>query len=273
VVTTYHCDLILPKGIIHWVANQGSHISSHITAKASNVLVHNTQDYAENSPFLSHYIDRLKVVPTPVELMPTTETDIEAFKQKYQILPGHRPIGMVARLATEKGVEYLIEALPRVLAKHPTARVLFVGQHQNVLGEENYARRLAPLFEKYQDNWSFLGVLSPEELTAFFYSCEVLILPSLNATESFGIVQVEAMSCGTPAIASDLPGVRCPVRETGMGRVVPPRSAEALSEAIIEVLDAPQNFQGDPAAVRARYASETVARQYESLFKELISKP
>ena len=50
------------------------------------------------------------------------------------------------------------------------------------------------------------------------------MLPSLNSTESWGIVQVESMSCGTPVVATDLPGVRMPVKMTGMGRIVPPRT-------------------------------------------------
>jgi glycosyltransferase involved in cell wall biosynthesis len=272
IVTTYHCDLILPKGIIHWVANQGSHLAGHITALASDVIVHNTRDYAEHSPFLHHYLQKLQVVPTPVELAPVSEGDIEEFRHRNQVEPGQRIIGMVARMATEKGVEYLIEALPIILQKHPTARVLFVGQHQNVLGEGQYARKLAPLINQLDHHWSFLGVISPVELAAFFNVCDVTVLPSLNATESFGIVQVEAMSCGTPTVASDLPGVRCAVQETGMGLIVPPRDSQALADAITNVLDAPQRYAGDAAEVRRRYASETVARRYEEIFMELMEK-
>lgn len=272
VVTTYHCDLHLPKGVVHWVANQGSHLASHLTVSGSDVVIHNTRDYAEHSPFLKRYLSKLRIVPTPVELATVTEADIHAFKCKNQIEPGQRLIGIVARLATEKGVEYLIEALPMVIKKHPGARVLMVGPYENVLGEEQYARKLVPLLEKLDGSWSFLGVISPEELTAFFQTCEVTVLPSLNSTESFGIVQIESMSCGTPLVASDLPGVRCPVHETGMGRIVPPRNSQALADAIVEVLDHPQRFAGDSALVRQRYASESVARAYEELFKELLSK-
>ena len=98
------------------------------------------------------------------------------------------------------------------------------GQYQNVLGEEQYAQKLAPMIESSGEalvvSW---GCFRQQEQAAFFHTSEVLVLPSINSTESFGMVQVEAMTCGTPAVASDLPGVRCPVRETGMGRIVPPR--------------------------------------------------
>ena len=65
--------------------------------------------------------------PPPVEVPAVTEQDIAAFREKYQIQAGQRIIGMNARLATEKGVEYLIEAMPEVMQKYPTARVLHVG--------------------------------------------------------------------------------------------------------------------------------------------------
>ncbi len=273
VVTTYHCDLHLPHGVVHWIANQGSHWAGKITAHASDVIVHNSRDYAEHSPFLQRYLTKLRVIPPPVELAEVTQAQIDEFARKMDLRPGQRLIGMVARMATEKGVEYLIDALPHILQRHPQARVLFVGQYQNVLGEEEYARKLAPLIAQLDDHWSFLGVLSPLELAAFFHLCEVTVLPSLNATESFGMVQVEAMTCGTPSVASDLPGVRVAIRETGMGKIVPPRDPQALGEAISAVLDDPQAYAGDAAAVRVQYASQTVARHYEEIFKELISKP
>ncbi len=272
VVMTYHCDLKLPKGIIHWIANQGAHFSSHITASAANRIVTNTQDYAENSKFLTRYLKKMVYIPTPIELPPVNEDDIRGFKYLHNIEPGQRIIGINARLATEKGVEFLIEALPSILKKYPSARVLHVGQYQNVLGEEEYAVKLAPLIEKLGDHWSFLGVLSPIEQAAFFHACDVLVLPSINSTESFGMVQVEAMFCGTPAVASDLPGVRCAVKGSGMGRIVPPRDPQALSEAILDILDHPQRYSGNPEIIRENYSSETVARMYEALFKELITQ-
>jgi len=78
------------------------------------------------------------------------------------------------------------------------------------------------------------------------------------------------MSCGTPVVASDLPGVRCAVKETGMGRIVPPRNSQAIAEAILDILDHPQRYARDPEPIRKRYAPETVALQYEALFKQLV---
>jgi glycosyltransferase involved in cell wall biosynthesis len=179
---------------------------------------------------------------------------------------------MAARLATEKGVEYLVQALPQVLERIPDARLLFVGSYQNVVGEREYAARILPLIAELKDHWSMLGYLSPVELTAFFKTCEVLVMPSLNSTEGFGLVQVEAMSCGTPVIATDLPGVRVPVKMSGMGRIVPVADAGAIAQAILDILADPERFHGDYDEIRHKYSPDVIAAGYEKLFEDILQK-
>ncbi|MCJ7534999.1 MAG: glycosyltransferase family 4 protein [Anaerolineales bacterium] len=269
-VLTYHCDLQLPEGIINYLANQGSHFANFVSARYADAIVTNTIDYAENSPFLSNYMGKVHAIPPPIELNEIDPTVLAAFREKNSIQDGQRIIGMASRLATEKGVEFLVKALPQVLEKYPNARVLFAGQYQDVLGEDTYSQKLAPLIEELGDHWTFLGVLPSKEFSAFFHEAEVTVLPSINSTESFGMVQVESMTCGTPVISTDLPGVRQPVKMTGMGRTVPPRNAPALSQALIEILDHPNGYAGDPQAVKTRFSPSAIAEQYETLFNQLL---
>ena len=271
VVLTYHCDLLLPRGFIHAIANQVSHLANRISLGSANQVVVNTLDYAEASTILRRYLSKIRAVPTPVELVSPTQADMEALKRKARLEPGQRIIGMAGRLAAEKGVEYLVDALPEILKKHPAARVLHVGQYQNVMGEEEYANKLRPMIQALGERWLFLGILPPGEWTAFFNLCEVTTLPSINSTESFGIVQVESMSCGTPVVASDMPGVRQPVKMTGMGRLVPPADDHALAEGINEILDHPERFTGDVNEVKKRFSSQHIAEEYEAIFQELIN--
>lgn len=270
-VLTYHCDLQLPNGFIHYLANQGSHLANRISAKYADVIVTNTLDYAQNSPFLSRYLEKIHPIPPPIELSPIDPDAITAFREKNEIEPGQRIIGMAARLATEKGVEYLVEAMPAVLEQFPNARVLFAGQYQGVLGEELYAEKLSPLIRELGDHWKFLGILSPEEWSVFFHETEVSVLPSINSTESFGMVQVESMFCGTPVISTNLPGVRQPVMMTGMGLSVPPKNPGALSKALIEILNSPNGYGGNQQEVIRLFSSDTIAAQYESLFERILA--
>jgi glycosyltransferase involved in cell wall biosynthesis len=218
---------------------------------------------------LQKYISKIEPIPPPIELEPYTDDDVMAFRTKYCINPEQRIIGMAARLATEKGVEYLVRAFPKVLEQYPDARVLFAGQHLGVLGEEIYAQKLAPLIQQLGKHWTFLGILPPKEWSVFFNQADVTVLPSINSTESFGMVQVESMISGTPVIASDLPGIRQPILTTGMGVIVPPQNPDSLAQALIAVLRQPDRYQKEIKAIRDRYSPQTIAKAYEDIFFDL----
>jgi glycosyltransferase involved in cell wall biosynthesis len=269
---TYHCDLTLPAGLFNRVVNQVVHAMNRLAGRLTDRVVAYTEDFAEHSPYLQAFSDKIEVVPPPVELPEIGEGAVAAFRKMHNLDRGGPVIGMAARLAAEKGVEVLLNALPRVLETYPEARVLFAGQYRDVLGEEAYAQRLAPLFRRYEDRWTFLGVLRPVQMAAFYPNLDVIVVPSLNSTESFGLVQVEAMLCGTPSIASNLPGVRQPVEQTGMGEVVQIGDSEALAEAIIRIVGTPQDYVRPRDEIEKRWSTEETAAQYEALFERLLKE-
>jgi glycosyltransferase involved in cell wall biosynthesis len=272
VVMTYHCDLSLPAGLMNRLANLTSNCANRITARLANVIATNTREYAQASQLLSRHMEKLSVIYPPIELAPASPEQVDSLRRRWGIRSGEVVIGMVARLATEKGAETLAEAMPLILRRYPQARVLYVGQHQEVMGEEEYARRLAPLLARLGDHWQFLGVLQAADLAAFYALCNVTVLPSLNSTESFGMVQIESMLCGTPVIASDLPGVRQPTALTGMGRTFPPRDAAALAGSILQVLDHSDRYTGDPRAVARQFSTQAVAIEYEKVYRQLLGR-
>jgi glycosyltransferase involved in cell wall biosynthesis len=271
-ILTYHCDLQLPEGLFNRLVNQVVIYMNHLAAFLSDRIVTYTQDYADHSPYLSRYPGKLRIIPPPVELPPPEEQAVENFALQHHTRDRHPVIGMAARLATEKGVEILLEALPRILERYPHAQVLFAGQHQNVLGEHEYYQRLMPAIHKYQaqNHWEFLGVLNPSQMAAFYPNLDILVVPSLNSTEAFGLVQIEAMMNGTPCVASSLPGVRQPIKSTGMGEVVPIGDANALADAIMRIFDRPEQYRAEPRTIAQRFAPEAIAAEYEALFIELL---
>ncbi len=189
-ILTYHSDLSLPPTLFNRVANRVVDLSNLAAGSWADAIVAYTRDFAEHSPYLSRYLSKVRVIPPPVEVGRADPEAVQAFRREHN-LEGHKVIGMAARLATEKGVEYLLEAAPSILEKHPGTRFLFAGQYRDVLGEEPYARRLAPLLTALGDRWTFLGVLQPDAMAAFFKSCDLTVLPSINSTETFGLVQIE----------------------------------------------------------------------------------
>ncbi len=268
-VATHHSDLTMPSGWLNQLAGRAASLSNHLIAKCANWLVHNTQDFAENSPFLRKFIQKLQVIPPPIVVKSVTEEEIQAFISKHNIKDDQVIIGMAARLAAEKGVEYLVEALGKVRKTIPSVRVLFAGEYQHVIGEESYKEKIMPMIEKLGESWTFLGVDSQAERAAFYHVCRVLVLPSVNNTETFGMVQVEALKCGTPVIASDLPGVRQPVLRSGLGEIVPPKNSQALAQAILRVLDR-YPHKVDAKNFADQFSPETIAKNYEALFERLV---
>jgi glycosyltransferase involved in cell wall biosynthesis len=108
----------------------------------------------------------------------------------------------------------------------------------------------------------------PQALADFYAACDVLALPS--ESECFALVQAEAMLCGTPVVASDIPGCRVPVRVTGMGRLFPCGDAAALAAALDEVLAAPAQFQKPGERIAQAFALASTVDAYEAT---LVPKP
>jgi glycosyltransferase involved in cell wall biosynthesis len=181
---------------------------------------------------------------------------------------------MVTRFASEKGVEVLLDALPLILEKYPNAQVLYAGQHENVMGEQAYFERLIPRIREYEmkGQWTFLGNLDPIQLAAVYPNLDVITVPSLNSTEAFGLVQIEAMMNGVPSVPSALPGVRRPVQMHGMGLVSQIGDHVSLAESILGVLDDPQRFRGDVDSIKKSYNPDSVAQEYENLFQRLMKR-
>jgi glycosyltransferase involved in cell wall biosynthesis len=273
-VITYHCDLLMPPGLLNWFANQAVNLMNHTAAFFTHRIVTYTQDYAEHSPYLKRYLGKLKIIPPPVTLPIVNPDGITAFAKENNSNNKRPVIGMAARFATEKGVEVLLGALPKLFDAYPDALVQFAGPYQNIIGEEAYYQRLFPVINKYQSEgrWKFLGTLSPEKMAAFYPNIDVLVLPSLNSTEAFGLVQIEAMMNGVPCIASDLPGVRQPATIHQMGKIIPIGDSDALGNALLEILADRKAFQKDVISITQRYQPDAIAAEYEVLFDEIIKE-
>ena len=269
VVVTYHSDLLLPPSLVNWVAGTAIDVNNHLVARLADKLVAYTDDFARHSPFLSRYLDKVDVIPPPVEIPESTDEAVRVFKVKHNLVGRGPFIGIAARLAAEKGVEYLLEALGSITEKYPGVMVLHAGPRE-AIGERAYLQKIMPLLEQHRDRYLWVGNLNAEQLAAFFRCCDVHVVASINSTETFGLVQVEAALCGTPSVASALPGVRMPTRMTGMGLTFPPRDVNALTEAICEVLANRQKYLRPRGPIAEQFSPVTTAARYEELFYQLL---
>lgn len=271
VTLTYHCDINLPPGPFNRLVDQGVFIAHFVAACLADRIIAYTQDYAMHSRLLSRFGHKLAVIPPPVVMPSPTSQSVELFKRQF--CNDHAPvIGMAARFASEKGVEYLVAAMSKLRVHFPRVKVLFAGPYEDVLGEDEYRRRLQGPIERLGSHWQFLGPLSQSVLPAFYASCDVVVVPSLNSTEGFSLVQVESMLSGTPVVVSDLPGVRQPVKMTGMGEIVKIGSADALANGILRVLFDRGAYVKPQAFIERLFDVDRVLDAYVSLFEEEVSK-
>lgn len=239
VVAVYHCEVVLPEGFINSVIQSLLELSHMVTLLVADSVVTYTRDYEASSQILGLFkrLTKRKVIAiVPPIAVPNiykqTIVDIQKKVGKADVV-----IGIAARLAAEKGIEYVLESLP-VIQKHmrgKTVKIVIAGPMEPV-GEEAYKEKIMKLVHKLRKHVVFLGSITPREMGSFYQCIDVLALPSINSTEAFGMVQVEAMLCGVPVVASALPGVRVPVTLTGMGTLVPPAKSQLLADAIIKVV-------------------------------------
>ncbi|HEX8476172.1 MAG TPA: glycosyltransferase family 4 protein [Pyrinomonadaceae bacterium] len=267
----YHCDLKLSGTRFSRVINEAVFLSNVAAGLLSQRVVAATDDYANHSRFLRLFETKRETINYLIRIPSADAGAVAAFRRRHAPR-GQRLIGFAGRIAAEKGVEYLMAALPHIRAALPDVKILLTGDPRNVIGEEAYWRRIAPSLAEAREHVEFLGTLDWQELAAFYAACDVTVLPSVNSTESFGLVQLESMLCGTPVVASDLPGVRVPVQTTGMGRIVAPRDEHALADALLDVIRRREHYVRPRAEIEKHFAFDDDVRRYEALFERLLDK-
>jgi glycosyltransferase involved in cell wall biosynthesis len=266
VFLTYHCDLELPPGRVNGVIDAVVFSMNYVAAVFADKIVAYTRDYATHSRLLRRFLRKVVVIPPPV-ISPEVHAPARDSIRRELGLEGKCVMGSATRVATEKGIEYLLQSIPYIAEKRPDIHLLHIGENKAVIGEEEYLRRLQPLVDRFREEAVFLGQVPADRAPVFFSSIDVLVVSSVNSTESFGLVQVEAMLQGTPVVATDLPGVRQPVLMTGMGKVVPLRDPQAIADAVVDILDNRDAYIRPRAEIEKMFDLKATLTRYLELFR------
>jgi glycosyltransferase involved in cell wall biosynthesis len=265
-LVTYHCDLRPPEGVIQRAIEALARASQNFALDRAWRTVTYTEDYAKNTAALAERPDAVSWILPPVpDGSPQSAAEPEV-RQRYGIR-GEPVIVFLGRFAEEKGLPYLIEAFGSIRRRFPAAVLVLVGEKENVPGE-TIGEQLAPLIASPDSGIVATGSVPPEQTGGLLALADLLVLPSTNSTESFGLVQVEAMLRGVPVVASDLPGVRQPVRLTGMGEIAPVADPAGLAAAMLRVLEAPEKYRREHAEIRRIFSMERTVSEYESLYRD-----
>lgn len=176
---------------------------------------------------------------------------------------------LVANLSEQKGVSYLLRAMQRVTEKRTNLRLDIVGDTLPGVRREDYEEMSIRL--GLETVVRFHGPKPRESVAEFMRSCDFFVQPSI--WETFGVVYIEAMACGKPVIASDIPGPNEFINED-VGILVPPGDVDALAQAIDFMLDNHSAYSPDTLAayVRDRFSYEVVAKKLDDIYREVVTK-
>ena len=250
VVLHWHSDILKQKTLLKLYTPLQNWL-----LRRARVIVGTTPVYVRESPFLENIQRKVTSIPIGIDEMKPIPERVEQIKEKYA---GKKIIFSLGRLVEYKGYEYLIQAARRLTDDY----VILIG------GKGPLQEYLQSLIDELgvADRVKLLGFIEDKDLPDYFGACDLFCLSSIWKTEAFGIVQIEAMSCGKPVIAMNIPesGVSWVNINCFSGINIKPEDADALATAIITVLTDEHLY--DKLSKGAR-------RRYETMFtKELMTE-
>ena len=201
----YHCIPTFDKFFLK-IFKSYFYFFSIFAMRKSKKIIFLSLDYAKNIELPNDLIRKSYEIPPYVNTK----------KIKKKIDPVFK-IGYLGRISFEKNLELLISSSIEMSKKNIQHELLIAGDDQDKRFKR-YTKKLKKLSSKYS-HIAFIGKLSEKEKYNFLKRINVFVLPSNNSLEAFGIVQLEAMSCNTPVVVSNLPGVRTIVNKTNNGYI------------------------------------------------------
>jgi len=265
IVVSWHSDIVRQK----WVLSYYKKYIHKFLQIADKIIVSNPR-LIENSDFLKFYREKCIVIPIGINL------DWANSKSVSNNLPSQSDQGnkepsilFVGRLVYYKGIEYLINSINLV----PNVSLVIIGSGP--------LERL--LLDKIKDlNLETRIKIIPEvdeaTLRNYYKSCDLFVLPSVEKSETYGIVQIEAMACGKPVICTEIGTGTSFINQDGItGLVVPPRDSYAIAEAINKILTNSKlrSELAEGARMRAlsEFKSEIMVKSIYDLYQELLKDP
>jgi glycosyltransferase involved in cell wall biosynthesis len=266
ILITFHCDLQTPPRLLQRAVEVLARASQNFALDRADEIVTYTEDYARATAPLAERIEKVRWILPPVAEPPPTGRPAAEIRARLG-LSGSPVLLFLGRFAEEKGLPVLLDAFAAVRRRFPSAELILAGA-KSVPGE-TVLERIEPMLADPASGVHAPGIVPPGEIADLFAVSDVLVLPSINSTESFGLVQIEAMLHGVPVVASDLPGVRQPARMTGMGEIAPIGDAAGLATALLRVLESPERYRRPAAEIRAMFRQETTVDAYEAAYRRI----
>src|SRR5437867_8769254 len=241
-----------------------------IVGVSDRIVAANVVERAELLRDYGAHPSRIATIPCGVDTDLFVPGDRAEARQRLGL--DERPVLLwVGRIAPIKGLDTLLDAVARLSAPGQGLRLLIVGGEADepTNGHEASLRQRIERL-RLEDTVRFIGPQPQSVLPVYYVASDVTVLPSYY--ESFGMVALEAMACGSPVIASRVGGLVTTVRDGVTGFLISEGDVDALAERIGALLDDPDlrwrvGREGVRWAAQHRWAcvAEAVCREYASL--------
>lgn len=198
----------------------------------------------------------------PNVLFIPTGVDLDQFQNRH--IPRAKQIAAVGMLKWQKGYEYLLQAMGTIVQREPDTKLCIAGSGSL----ENELREMVTSLG-LERNVEFLGALSHDEVAHLLNSSLVFVLSSVS--EGLPKVLLEALACGTPLVVTDVG--ECAAVVDGAGYVVPPKSPQALAEAVLRLLTDTSEwhrFSERAWECAQRYSWDEAASKTVAVYRELL---
>jgi rhamnosyl/mannosyltransferase len=232
--------------------------------RRAQAIVVASPNHVRYTPALQEFVHKCCVIPYGIDTARFRLSSEVAARASAIRAESSLPIVLfVGRFAYYKGISYLIEAMRRV-----PARLILAGAGPCEAQVREQAKTVPP-----PAHIEFLGEVRDEEIVALMHACDVFVLPSVERSEAFGVVQLEAMACGKPVVSCRIPsGVPWVNQDGRTGLVVPPRDPSGLAEAINRLLEDPGLRQRLGEVARNRVQEHfTVERMSQAFWDVLMA--
>jgi len=263
-VLTYHSDVVRQKILLRLYAPLMRRVLAGV-----DVILATSRPYAESSPVLRRFWNRVRVVPLGIETARfCTAPPERTAAWRTRLAPEGEPLLLfVGRLRYYKGLDVLLQAMPLV----PRARLVVAGDGPMRANWQRLANHLA-----LSERVVFLGDVPDEELPALYHAADLFVLPATARSEAFGTVLIEAMAAGLPLVTTDVGTGTSWVNQHGeTGLVVPPRAPAALAAAITQLLENPdlRRVMGRAGQQRAlaEFDVERMVERVLEVYREVAS--
>ena len=218
--------------------------------------------------------DRIAIVPCGVNLDLFQPVDKEEARRRLGLRDGDRILLFVGRVEPLKGVDILLGAAAQI-ETDSDCFVLVVGGDSAAQGQESEVAHLQDLASELgiAERVNFLGAVDHEKLPLYYSAADVCVMPSFY--ESFGLVALEAMACGTPVVASRVGGLAGTVRDGETGYLIPWRCPEPFAERLELLLGNEELRRAFGKTARAdveRYRWGNVAEAVLGLYRDVIER-